>query len=91
MIMTINELSKEYDFIGAFGEEVAERLKRDIKKIVQPKTTSTDIEELRKEFDELLAGQYWKFVTRDAIWNLFAPHLSNKSELKKEAVREGEK
>lgn len=79
----------------------------------QPKTTSTDIKEIKKEFDvivnlmidwnygtiykqydreettEILAEDTLKY-TKD-LWELVAPHLSNKSELKKEAVREGEK
>lgn len=56
------------------------------------KTTSTDIEEFKKEFGEkfgrLLSNVLPdKFVfVENEVWDFFAPHLSNKSELKKEAV-----
>ena len=49
------------------------------------KTTSTGIEELRKEFMEKFGSNCIPAVF---IWEWVAPHLSNKSELKKEAVRE---
>lgn len=63
---------------------------------VQPKTTSTDIEELRKKFKLLFGVVHqndkvdpWfngKELTTDRVFDFFLPHLSNKSELKKEAV-----
>lgn len=62
---------------------------------IQPKTTSTDIEELRKELFEWVdknIDQDQEYGLSPVDWgrvfNFFAPHLSNKSELKKEAVRE---
>ena len=75
-----------------------------ITKNYQPKTTSTDIEGLRKEFEDKFekmsnglgrgligyldgVNDIQCFFTDD-IWNYFLPHLSNKSELKREAVRE---
>ena len=61
----------------------------------QPKTTSTDIEELRQRFYRELCNTHnrgeerlLRGVTIDDIVDFFAPHLSNKAELKKEAVRD---
>lgn len=48
---------------------------------------STDIEELKKKF-EVYVGDSMTWGGKESIWGFFAPHLSNKSELKKEAVRE---
>ena len=61
------------------------------------KTTSTGIEELKKEFKKQFTDGYGfthqDYRLRDGgstlikdIWNFFLHHLSNKSELKKEAV-----
>jgi len=63
------------------------------------KTTSTDMEELKKEFellftidglfeDDLRGHRLLHTNNSKRIWDFFAPHLSNKSELKKEAVIE---
>lgn len=75
----------------------------------QPKTTSTDIEELKKEFEERVIGETFAggifndndnqrmytsgyadgFRSAKSIsWRWFEPHLSNKSELKREAVEQ---
>ena len=89
------------DFVADLSKYIAENY--------QPKTTSTDIEELRKEFEERVIGETFAggifndndnqrmytsgyadgFRSAKGIsWRWFAPHLSNKSELKKEAVQE---
>lgn len=58
----------------------------------QPKTTSTDIEEVKKEFEELMYAKGMEGVIDTKFINLalnfFAPHLSNKSELKKEIAKD---
>ena len=102
--MTINEQIKNIvshyniSHIGAFRCKCVggakSHLIAELIDLIQPKTTSTDIEELRKVYNERftyggITGTI--ALTTDnalAIWNFFAPHLSNKSELKKEAVQE---
>lgn len=63
-------------------------------------TTSTDIEELKKEFAQRFGIKLGinDFLSSEAqteealraidIWNFFAPHLASKSELKKEVVED---
>lgn len=73
-------------------EELKGELTDYITENYQPKTTSTDIEELKKEFEKEAESVKFGFeFDKEEIWNFFLPHLSNKSELKKEAVKEGEK
>lgn len=64
------------------------------------KTASTDIEEIRKEFEKKFGeltihhSQGKRIKVRkpnsdmEMAWDFFLPHLSNKSELRKKAVRE---
>ena len=102
--MTINEQDKETQRIVTELKRVVDEgygffasIARYITENYQPKTTSTDIEGLRKEFTQQLTekvpadnfsnGYIWVCSQNaDDVWNFFAPHLSNKSELKKEAV-----
>ena len=101
--MTINEtikLNKSIDgFLLLYIKPAFEKAMREYAEQVQPKTTSTDIEELKKEFNKQFTDGYGfthqDYRLRDGgstlikdIWNFFLPHLSNKSGLKKEAVRE---
>lgn len=62
---------------------------------IQPETTSTNIEELKEEFFKKIGYTVTKDEDGDEAWSVtwfnpegyfdfFAPHLSNKSELKKE-------
>lgn len=60
---------------------------------VQPKTTSTDIEEVTGKFITMTSDYYashpketWVMDYTTKVIDFFLPHLSNKSELKKEAV-----
>lgn len=115
----IEELRKKYDekFPAKVAKSQIYRLsqiqKADIWDFFLPhlsnKPINTDIEELKKEFEERVIGETFAggifndndnqrmytsgyadgFRSAKSIsWRWFAPHLSNKSELKKEAVEE---
>jgi hypothetical protein len=98
--MTKNNREKQIEEIlerntGEYQGRITIRFDDAVKELTTLLTqTDKDMGEIRKEFFE-----FWNTpenviedggidVSPRKIWNFFAPHLSNKSELKKEAVRE---
>ena len=103
MIMTINEQIKEILEIHrksvdwkkeapTFNDYRANK----IISLFQPKTTSTDIESLKKDYEEYFCNgttieelemeEDGDDLTAVYVWRWFESRLSNKSEVKKEAV-----
>lgn len=93
------------DFFDGSGNPlkiILEEVAKDTINLLKSETTSTDIEDLKKEktirlrIKEKLSALWKQETGVDSAYlsikkdfnELFAPHLSNKSELKKEAVRE---
>lgn len=109
MIMTINEIEHKIKVLGGQAQKARQyggnfsHIEGQIKalkwvlKRIQPNTTSTDIEEVRKEFKKKFGDNIYRYdsfphgtgaytTIPEDIWEFFTPHLSNKSELQKEAV-----
>ena len=90
-------LPKELHMVAEEIQQCCYNLEKEIQENYPPKTTSTDIEEVYERIYDLfdtgvnldgMSYEYEKQVLEPSVKELIAPHLSNKSELKKEAVEE---
>ena len=95
MIMTINKLEEQIRRI--LGQaETEDKAVSMLLTLLQPKITSTDIESLKKDYEEYFCNgttveelemeEDGDDLTAVYVWRWFESRLSNKSELKKEAV-----